>query len=243
MSSTQQATEVLLQGASRLSLKTAWLLYTNGKESFVTQNHVHDVAGRPQIGAGKPATVDGVRSALASLEGRDCVPAYLPEEVLCNADHLLVWWRPPCTKRVFLLRNDGQAQTPRRADIKLPALVYAVGQEAGFSIYAIKGATRPLAKDPLYFPPLFNVFHHADVCMGNVHAPRQRDIAAIAHWEEAFWNSSFTHANVQKMLKRRGDLNGYWDACADKKIRKFDEKWLVPLRLTVEKMIQQRGSR
>ncbi len=131
------STSVLLQAATELTATRAWVLYTDRQSSFVTEHPVDQVDGRPHIGAGRPATVDGVRDALAALDGRERQPAYLPDSVLCCAEHLTVWWRPPCKKRVVVLDRDSTSQ--RAVEVLLPTLVYAVGVCVPFSVYAVKG--------------------------------------------------------------------------------------------------------
>jgi PRTRC genetic system protein B len=236
MTTSQQGTVVTFAEARSMPLTKAWLLYADHEGSFMTEHDVLDTKDGPIIGTGSPATVNGVRDALMTINQQRHDAAFLPVEVLCAAPGITIWWRTAITKRAFLRLEDTKT-SGKAIDIPMPALCYCLSGNT-FSVFALKRKTRPEANTPLFAAPLLNVFDGGTVCMGNVQAPKDKGVASIEEWERAFWHSTFTHANGQKQINRKGGLEAYWKACAGKAAPKsFDNDWLVPTRLTLASLI------
>lgn len=242
MNPEQARTGIRLSAMRVMPLKKAWFLYADNGNSFVTEHDVAQSPDGPVIGEARPATVDGVRKALASIDQTKLSAEFLQSELLCASPGLTVWWRPATVKRAFLKRvNDKKGGS---IDLPMPPLLYAV-RDKQFMIFALKRKSRPQANDKLYIAPLFNVFGASgEVCMGNVTAPNTCSPSAISEWEKSFWHSTFTHANAQKLITRKGGLEAYWNACRKGGLDRFESHWLVPTGLTVEKLIRaERPSR
>ncbi|MCE2723847.1 MAG: PRTRC system protein B [Betaproteobacteria bacterium] len=238
MSQPKNGTVVELASASSMPLSRAWLLYANHDSSFMTEHPVLQSKSGPVIGAGQPATVNGVREALLAIDQRSETPAFLPPEVLCATADLTVWWRPAMVKRAFLrLIDSGESQT---INIPMPALCYCV-DDRSFQVFALKRRSRPKADTLLYLAPLLNVYESGSVCMGNVDRPKETGVESIGAWEAAFWHSTFTHSNGRHQINRKGGLETYWKACSGRRPPTvFDNDWLVSTKRTVTDLITGR---
>lgn len=224
-------------GAEKAILSHAVLLYTandqyssNRKTVFAT---VHDVADcgtkkKPnvQIMPGAPITKEGLISALGSLSDEYlCDLNLLPEHLLGFSPKHMIWWRPAGKARVFFRTKE---LGNKSAVVPHPALLFAVigGQ---WSVHALKDSVRPTMDTPLFHAPYFNVYDHGNICVGSAAIPDRLSPSTIATWEQAFFESEFTHVNgqIKKIAHPRGEY-AFWKEMLEGKYDDFPTELLVP---------------
>ncbi|MDM8175947.1 PRTRC system protein B [Olivibacter sp. 47] len=145
--------------------------------------------------------------------GRSCLTAkgLLPKNIL----HLsmtgseggsVVWFTPAQSRSLYF----------RRADIpdgvaSVPPLVWKATTETLY-LWALKSTAKLTVDTALYKAPFLNIYAGGNVCMGNV------DIVAgkmgsleefITFWEQAFWNSAFSHTIDTNIVKDE-DAELFW---------------------------------
>ena len=86
--------------AEVLQLKAALLLYGGSKGIGFASVHepLKDQLGAPYLDAGRPVTVDFLRT-LAQQLGMGLRAEILPPEVLVRTPERTVWWVPPARRR------------------------------------------------------------------------------------------------------------------------------------------------
>ena len=119
----------------------------------------------------------------------------LPEGLLHISHHrgCAVWHTPP--QQVNLLFTE--SLTIPCGTAAVPALLWKVDRDT-LSLFALDTKGRPTAGTALYRAPFFNVYENGEVCMGTVDTDftDAEDITAfMQRWEQAFWNSYFSHLN------------------------------------------------
>jgi PRTRC genetic system protein B len=80
----------------------------------------------------------------------------------------------------------------------VPAMVWKADRDT-LTVFALKTNHIPKADTVLYQSPFLNVYADGQVCMGTVDTnPASADSLEdfMKHWEQAFWNSYFSHLNV-----------------------------------------------
>jgi PRTRC genetic system protein B len=228
-----------LGGSESIVLKGALLLYEGRNRAFGVW---HDVKpGRnecPQIAEGQALTTDFVRSLNRGLQ-REMQAEVLPEYVLVWNSDLVVWWSCRCTRRMFF-RNNSEAPTGLSgAEFSQPPLIWcASGQE--LTVRAISTNQRPTADTPLMIAPYWNVDGEMGrVCLGSMKVPELAGVAALAHWEKAFFESEFTHQTGVKRLIQ--GAKGYFDVWEQVRggPRSFPAKFLVPANETLSDLLRR----
>ena len=223
-------------GSPRMS--AAILLYSSSlrgsARSFATVHPVHHSAsGIPSIGAGTPASRQGVLSALRELASDRIVPELIPEHVLARgADHL-VWYRPPMKRTVwFRCAELGE----RTATVPHPATLWLVNPTTGAcSIFALYGGERPTATTKLYQAPYFNVWDSGKICTGNADVPKDAASLVPENWESMFFNSWFSHPNTARLVRHKGGCFAFWKNLLDGRQRVFPKTALLPAKTTLGK--------
>jgi PRTRC genetic system protein B len=195
----------------------------------------HDIirtrGGQPQLAAGKALTTRTIKALAQSLLKDHLFPreglGLLPERVLAYSPvtNGLAWWRPAGPQR--LLFHSG-LNIPS-AVYPCPALLFSQ-KNSTLSVYALKGNQRPTAETPLCAAPFFNVFNTHNVCMGNVRLPDANIPVAqrIEAWENAFFNSEFTHTVAGAAPLKKLTLEQLWPSLAGKS--KFPVSHLKPIK-------------
>lgn len=234
-------------GASSSTLAAAILLYKNGNDiNFVS---VHDIEyincdmSKPYIGAGKPAS----KLALSTL-AQDLMPGIatkktvLPANVLSYDYEHLAWYTPPCKKQLWF--NNKELGGEVTANIDLPGLVFFVGLN-GWYVFAHDLKVRPTAETKLYVSPFLNVWKGGKICTGNIKVPKIAGPASTEAFEDAFFRSYFTHANIyqkDRLVKYQGGPLRLWQKLITGSIKKFPMKALVPYQSTVGEFLESLNS-
>ena len=67
--------------------------------------------------------------------------------------------------------------------------------------------------------PIFSISLINAVCAGTMRAPKSLTVASIPAWQQAFFQSEFTHpGGAGRLTKRKGGTAALWKSLAGKKI-------------------------
>lgn len=202
-----------------------------GEDAFASIHAVEDEAGKPTIAAGKPLSRADLRQWTEAL-GRTVAPEILPESVLVYHPDMLAWWIPAQKRRTYFdlahRSADLQALGQRTSvEVPYPAHLFIATRRA-LGVYALPESKRPDAGTPALFSPVLNVFFEGSLCWGNIPMPKALNVAAIAEYERAVFDSWSTHPNPgqELVLTGKGGLVRLWDNLAARKASKFPVKRL-----------------
>jgi PRTRC genetic system protein B len=196
---------------------------SSGQEAFAT---VHEAkrspdGGAPYLDAGQPLTIDFL-TQLAKGLGRTTECETLPPNILAYTPDMLVWW----TRRRHRVMFYGGSSDGRSLSGKVfpqPPLVFKVCGSA-LSVRALGEDRRPQPNTALMVGPYWNCDRQGGrVCQGSMRVPGNLCLAARKAWENAFFESEFTHAALGATLKR--DKSGHDGAgeCLREHHRTFPE--------------------
>src|SRR5271166_182613 len=201
-----------------LKLYQAVLLYRNdhGNRFMATVHGVvqKEADGTPLLGSGQLLSTSALRELTKQL-GTGCPAEFLPENVVARTPELIAWWTPVAVRPMFF--RDGS----ELADIsgKLfphPALLFVVRNGVLF-VRALPNNRRPDADTRLAAAPYWNIDSNGAVCAGTMRAPKALTVASIAAWQQAFFQSEFTHpGGGARLTKRRGGTAALWKSLAGK---------------------------
>jgi PRTRC genetic system protein B len=104
-------------------------------------------------------------------------------------------------------------------------------------VRALAGNERPTPATSLYLAPYWNVSNNGSVCLGTTKVPRDVSVKSLTRWEEAFFESEFTHANASTSLTTHpAGFIGLWKSLIGKK--KFPVDYLCDVKQTLGRFIQ-----
>ncbi|MGT2460193.1 PRTRC system protein B (plasmid) [Cupriavidus basilensis] len=228
------------QAGVDINLTKAVLLY-GAKDGTVQYGTIHPILAaskgdRPTIGAGVPIDRFGLVQCLQSLAANAVPQAeFLPPTVLSVGPHAVTWWCPPCMRRVFFECDE---LGNRSSIVPHPGLVFQAAVD-GFRVFALWGECRPTPETKLYEPPYFNTWDAGKICVGTANVPARLDVKSIPGWEDAFFNSAFTHPNHggKRVAYKRGEF-AFWKDMLDGVFGKvFRKTALVPFNRTLGDLI------
>ena len=162
----------------------------------------------------------------------------LPENVLAKSDRMIAWWTPRRIRRMFFENAEGKAEQLNGKMFPQPALVWRVAQ-GDLKVRALCENKRPNAKTTLAVAPFWNLSDDGRVCLGTMRSPESVSATSIAGWEQGFYESAFTHANVGRLTRREGGHDALWGELAGKR-RLFPTDALIRLPQTLTEFIQGR---
>jgi PRTRC genetic system protein B len=174
--------------------------------------------------------------SLARSLGGNIKAEILPENVIAKGDRMIAWWTPARRKAMFYRDSEGKAQHLNGKVFPQPPLVWLVC-EGHLKIRALTENKRPAADTKLAVAPFWNLSHDGAVCTGSMRQPESASVAAIASWEQGFYESNFTHSNVGRLTRHKGGFDGLWSALADKRTQ-FPKASLIVLPETLQQFIQ-----
>lgn len=225
-----------------VKLSRAVLIYEGEQGgALATVHNIQDAAGEPVIGAGQAMTARTAAGLARALLKNAMLGGYLPETVLYLDPDLIVWWVPPERRHIAFRVEKEMAEAlggvERGEVVPQPGLVFAVSSRI-WQVWAVKGASRPTLTTPLFQAPYFNVNSQASICQGNVPAPEGTTVAKIAQWNDAFLRSYFSHPNGNvELVRYRDGAYAFWRDMLDGRFRRFPEKVLIDLKLTLGQML------
>ena len=111
-----------------------------------------------------------------------------------------MWWTPATTRPMYYVADKGQELTQLSGKkFPQPALVFRA-RPGSLDIRALASSERPSPETPMYLAPHWNVSNNGTVCLGSTKVPRDVSVKSLSRWEEAFFESEFTHANASTSL-------------------------------------------
>lgn len=227
-----------LGGSKTLALKGALLLYESCNRAFAVWHDAQPCVGEVALlGEAQALTTEFVRSLSQGLR-TEVQPELLPENILVWSSGLVVWWSRPTVRRMFFRENSEAPAGLSGEPFSQPALLWCVsGQE--LTVRALAADRRPQADTPLMIAPYWNVDGDSGrVCLGSMRIPELAGVAALAEWEQAFFQSEFTHqTGVKRLVRSAKDYFDVWEQVRGGR-RAFPAKCLVPANETMAGLIR-----
>ena len=215
----------------RFELREALLIYRDQQRSFVTRHEVSLAEqAPPTLGPAQPLTRSFLESLSRSLNGSS-KPELLPTNVLAKGDRMIAWWTPPQRRQMFFQEAQGRLAALDGRIFPQPALVWRV-EDGELLIRALIEARRPEAQTTLDVAPFWNLSDDGRVCTGSMRRPDAATAAAMPGWEQGFYESAFTHANVGRLTKYESGVEGLWTELAGRR-KRFPSDTLIQLPQTL----------
>jgi PRTRC genetic system protein B len=199
-------------------LSEAVLVYrAGGGGAFASLHRVRQADdGVPYLAPGEPLTTAFVR-ALAQGLGAQVKPEIFPEDILARTPDLLVWWSRPQCRVMFFGGTDQEARKINGLAFPHPALVFKVVGKDLF-VRAMATTSRPGPDTPLKTAPYWNTDSRGLVCAGSMRVPESPGTASIPAWQDAYFQSQFTHAaGAVRLTSHPGSFIRLWRGLAGKK--------------------------
>jgi PRTRC genetic system protein B len=222
-------------GSNReFKLAEAILIYRGGGDgAFASLHQVkHGENEVPYLAPGEALTTAFLR-ALAQGLGAQVKPEILPDNVLARTPDMLVWWSRPQQRVIFFGGTDQEARKLNGLVFPHPALVFKVAGKDLF-VQAVATNLRPSSKTPMKTAPYWNA--DIRVCAGSMRVPDSSDVASIPQWEDAFFQSEFTHpAGAVRLTSHPEGFIGLWRSLAGRK--RFPVQYLVDAGETLQEFV------
>jgi PRTRC genetic system protein B len=230
--------EVSIGEMHRFELHDALLIYRENRRSFITWHTVvAQKQGPPSLGPAQPLTIAFIEDLAESLSG-GAMAEVLPENVLAKTDRMIVWWTSRRRRQMFFENAQGKAQELNGKAFPQPALVWRVAN-GDLKIRALCENKRPGAQTTLAVAPFWNLSDDGRVCLGSMRCPESSSVTSIESWEQGFYESAFTHANVGRLTRHEGGHDALWGELEDKR-RPFPANTLIRLPQTLAQFVQGR---
>lgn len=207
---------------------------------FVTNEQEESI-----IGAGRLMSKEDVEAVLRSMleMGKRKVSLLPPNVVSISETHIA--WTVPAQVRPMLFNITGIPM--KKIDVPWPRLLMVANRNGKLAVAALKTNGRVSAKTRLYQAPLMNVYANGNVCTGSATLPDECGIDQLRAWEAVMFDSAFSHVNNPSTLSLAGDKDKavnnkahyrFWLSLSKKKVGKFPNEHLNPLRYGVENFIE-----
>jgi len=222
----------------KLTLASSILIYRNNHGAYAT---VHDIftdrQGQTSLLPGTPLTHATIAGLVHDFSNNAQVGSFLAENVLSVGMDSLIWWVKPAKREISFASSKKDGIGRESAIVPQPGLIFSVS-DGHWSVFAVKGNSRPKATTPLFQAPHFNVYDDGSICTGNVTLPKDFSVESMAGWEKAYFGSRFSHPNTPKLVKFEGGAYPFWRSMLDGKFAKFPNEVLVPLKLTAGDLVK-----
>jgi PRTRC genetic system protein B len=223
-------------------LSEAVLVYrAGGGEAFASLHKVKQAGdGTPYLAPGEPLTTAFLRTLAQGL-GAQLKPEIFPDNVLARTPDLLVWWSPPQQRMMFFGGTDEEARKLNGFVFPHPALAFKVAGRDLF-VRAIATASRPGPETPLKTAPYWNTDSRGLVCAGSMRVPESSDITSIPAWQDAYFQSEFTHAaGAVRLTSHPRGFIGLWKGLAGRK--RFPVQYLTDAGETLQEFVARGDQR
>lgn len=224
-----KSTVVFAPKKSAAELESAALIYTNSNQKIIMLHPVEKSNGTASLGAGQIATKSQL-SDLAEACGKQAgIGGWIDPRILYLSSDCIVWHRPAATATMHFT---AAAKIPSGQCMQ-PHLIFAVTGSRWY-VWAVRYESknidlRPNANTILAHTPHFNVHADGEICTGNVKLPKKLSPDTVMDFENAFFDSRFTHPNHGATAPTGKDASHIWR----KRIGKFtDLEWQSDLVLT-----------
>jgi len=159
--------------------------------------------------------------------------------VLARTPDMLVWWAQPRRRVIFFGGVNVEARQLNGFLFPHPALIFKVAGKDLF-VRAIATNSRPSPKTPLKTAPYWNT--DGRVCPGSMRVPDTFDVASIPLWEDAFFQSEFTHAaGAVRLTSHPEGFIGLWRSLVGKK--RFPVQYLTDAGETLQEFVASGNER
>lgn len=217
-------------------LSEAVLVYRGGGAgAFASLHQVKEGEnGIPYLAPGESLTA-AFLNTLAQGLGAQVKPEVLPDNILVRTPDTLVWWSRPRRRVMFFGGVDEEARKLNGLIFPHPALIFKV---AGRNLFVRATATnsRPTSEVLLKTAPYWNTGSGGLVCPGNMRVPDSFDAASIPKWEDAFFQSEFTHAaGAVRLTSSPGGFIGLWRSLVGKK--RFPVRYMTDADETLQEFV------
>lgn len=207
------------------------------RHPFITLHEViHDGDGA-RLAEGQLVTPQMLSDLMVGL-GRSIPIEILPERVIVRTTETIVWWTPSCQRVMFFSDRGGDAALKElngKPYPHPPLLFKASGSHLW--VRALGENQRPQPGTRLFMAPYWNCYDNGVVCTGSMRIPREKSVAAIDMWEQAFFQSEFTHAaGVRKHTRHPGGFLSMWQLLQGKK--RFPGRYLVPMKQSLDDFVR-----
>ncbi len=211
-----------------LKLCQAVLLYRNdhGNRVMATVHGVMQTETNcpPALGAGQLLSTAVLRELTKQL-GTSSQAEYLPDNVIARTPELIAWWTPASVRPMFFRQGSELANVSGNL-FPHPALLFASRGGVLF-VRALPESKRPVAGTKLSAAPYWNIDNNGMVCAGSMRIPRSVTVASIPSWQQAFFQSEFTHpGGAGRLTTRKGGTSALWKSLVGKK--RFPSSALIP---------------
>lgn len=228
--------EVAIGETHRFMLREALLIYREDQRSFVTRHEVTvQQEGPPILGPAQLLTANFVESLTESLGG-SAAAEVLPTNIVAKSDRMIAWWTPRRRRRMFYENSEGKARSLNGRFFSQPALAWRVTR-GDLKIRALRENKRPSGETTLAVAPFWNLSDDGRVCLGSMRCPESSSVASIGRWEQSFYESAFTHANVGRLTRHPGGFEALWNVLAGKRCN-FPVDSLIALPQTLTQFVQ-----
>jgi PRTRC genetic system protein B len=215
-------------------LTQAVLVYRGGGDGAFASLHEVKVGENeiPYLAPGEAVTTAFLRTLAQGL-GTQVKPEILPDNVLTRTPDVLVWWSRPQRRVMFFGGVNEEARKLNGLIFPHPALIFkVVGRD--LLVRAVASNSRPCPETPMKIAPYWNT--DIRVCPGSMRVPDSFDVASIVQWEDAFFQSEFTHpAGAVRLTSHRGRFIGLWRSLAGKK--RFPVQYLTDAGETLQEFV------
>src|SRR5271166_4198539 len=203
-----------------LKLYQAVLLYRNdhGNRLMATVHGVvqKETDGTPLLGSGQLLSTAALRELTKQL-GTSCPVEFLPENVVARTPELIAWWTPAAVRPIFFRDGSDLAGISGKL-FPHPALLFVVRNGVLF-VRALPKNNRPNPETRLAAAPYWNIDNNGAVCVGTMRIPKSVTVASISAWQQAFFQSEFTHpGGAGRLTKTKGGTAALWNSLPGKKI-------------------------
>ena len=217
-------------------LSEAVLVYRAGSGGAFASLHKIKQAndGAPYLAPGEPLTTSFVRTLAQGL-GAQVKPEIYPENVLARTPDTLVWWSRPQCRVMFFGGTDLEARGLNGLVFPHPALVFKV-VEKDLHVRAMAMTSRPCPETRLKTAPYWNTDSRGLVCAGSMRVPESSGIASIPAWQDAYFQSEFTHAaGAVRLTSHPGGFVGLWRSLLGRK--RFPARYLTDAGETLQEFV------
>jgi PRTRC genetic system protein B len=222
-------------GASQeFTLAQAVLVYRGGGDgAFASLHQVKQSEdGIPYLAPGEALTTAFLRTLAQGL-GAQVKPEILPDNVLARTPDMLMWWSRPQQRVMFFGGVNEQARKLNGLLFPHPPLIFKVVGRDLF-VRAVATNSRPSPDTPMKTAPYWNT--DIRVCPGSMRAPDTLDVASISSWEDAFFQSEFTHAaGALRLTSHPEGFIGLWRSLVGRK--KFPVQYLTDAGETLQEFV------
>ena len=221
-------------------LSEAVLVYRGGSDgAFASLHQVKQAEnGIPYLTPGEALTTAFLRTLAQGL-GAQVKPEILPDNVLARTPDMLVWWSRPQQRVMFFGGTDEEARKINGLVFPHPALIFKVAGRDLF-VRAVATSSRPSPETPLNTAPYWNRESRGLVCAGSMRVPESSDTASIPAWQDAYFQSQFTHAaGAVRLASHPEGFMGLWRGLAGRK--RFPVQYLIDASETLQEFVA-RGS-